>query len=90
MSHSEDFTDSGPTTAFYQGVDAGIKQERERSIKLLEDKLKNISVADVHEREGIFSALTLIREDQRHETLDAPIVKRRHPPVEFRDKGNGE
>ena len=32
MSHSETYTDTGPTSAFYQGVDA----ERERIIKLLE------------------------------------------------------
>jgi hypothetical protein len=32
MSHSENYTDTGPTSAFYQGVDA----ERERIIKLLE------------------------------------------------------
>lgn len=32
MSHSANYTDTGPTTAFYQGRDA----ERERIIKLLE------------------------------------------------------
>ena len=31
MSHSESYTDTGPTSAFYQGVDA----EQERIIKLL-------------------------------------------------------
>ena len=31
MSHSESYTDTGPTSAFYQGVDA----ERERIVKLL-------------------------------------------------------
>jgi hypothetical protein len=31
VSHSETYTDTGPTSAFYQGVDS----ERERIIKLL-------------------------------------------------------
>ena len=33
MSHSESYTDTGPTSAFYQGVDA----ERERIINLLKE-----------------------------------------------------
>ena len=37
MSHSENYTDTGRTTTFYQGVDAGVSQERERIIKMLED-----------------------------------------------------
>ena len=36
MSHSETYTDTGPTSAFYQGVEAGEKSERERIIKLME------------------------------------------------------
>jgi hypothetical protein len=32
VSHSESYTDTGPTSAFYQGVD----DERERIIKLLQ------------------------------------------------------
>jgi hypothetical protein len=35
VSHSESYTDTGPTSAFYQGVDA----ERERIIKLLEPEV---------------------------------------------------
>lgn len=35
MSHSQNYTDTGPTTAYYQGVDA----ERERIIKLIEETL---------------------------------------------------
>jgi hypothetical protein len=35
MSHSETYTDTGPTSAFYQGVAA----ERERIIKLIEETL---------------------------------------------------
>ena len=37
MSHSESYTDTGPTSAFYQGVDA----ERERIIKLLHPLAKH-------------------------------------------------
>jgi hypothetical protein len=33
VSHSETYTDTGPTSAFYQGVEA----ERERIIKLIEN-----------------------------------------------------
>jgi hypothetical protein len=36
VSHSETYTDTGPTTAYYQGVEAGEKAERERIINLLE------------------------------------------------------
>jgi hypothetical protein len=35
MSHSETYTDTGPTSVFYQGVDA----ERERIIKLAENRV---------------------------------------------------
>jgi hypothetical protein len=35
VSHSENYTDTGPTSAFYQGVDA----ERERIVKLLEPEV---------------------------------------------------
>ena len=36
MSHTFDSPDTGPTTAFYQGVEAGRRKERERIIKLIE------------------------------------------------------
>ena len=36
MSHSANFFDTGNTTVFYQGVEAGVRQERERIIELLE------------------------------------------------------
>ena len=36
MSHSANFFDTGNTTVFYQGVEAGVKQERDRIIELLE------------------------------------------------------
>ena len=35
MSHSANYFDTGNTTVFYQGVEAGVKQERERIIELL-------------------------------------------------------
>jgi hypothetical protein len=38
MSHSKDSEDFGPTTAYYQGFDAGIQAEQERIIKALQAK----------------------------------------------------
>jgi hypothetical protein len=38
MSHSMDYEDIGPTTAYYQGFDAGIEAEQERIIKALQAK----------------------------------------------------
>jgi hypothetical protein len=35
MSHSMNHEDFGPTTAYYQGFDAGIEAEQERIITLL-------------------------------------------------------
>lgn len=35
MSHSANFFDTGNTTVFYQGVKAGVKQERERIVEML-------------------------------------------------------
>ena len=35
MSHTFDRPDTGPTTAFYQGVESGRRKERERIIELL-------------------------------------------------------
>ena len=35
MSHSANFFDTGNTTVFYQGVEAGVKQERERIVEML-------------------------------------------------------
>jgi hypothetical protein len=37
MSHSPNQIDTGPTSAFYQGRDAGIEAERERIVKLLQN-----------------------------------------------------
>lgn len=37
MSHSANFVDRGPTTVFYQGLSAGVKQERERIIELVKE-----------------------------------------------------
>lgn len=36
MSHSESYQDTGPTTAFYQGVEAGRKQELDRILAILD------------------------------------------------------
>jgi hypothetical protein len=40
VSHSESHTDTGITTAFYQGYEAGERNERERIIGLI-DRYKN-------------------------------------------------
>lgn len=37
MSHSENYVDTGRTTIFYQGVEVGVKQERERIVKIIAD-----------------------------------------------------
>jgi hypothetical protein len=39
MSNSESYTDTGITTAFYQGYEAGERNERERIINLLENQI---------------------------------------------------
>lgn len=36
MSHSANYTDTGPTTAFYQGKEAGIREEQERILRIIE------------------------------------------------------
>lgn len=36
MSHSADYEDRGPTTAYYQGFDAGERAAEERIIKIIE------------------------------------------------------
>lgn len=37
MSHTPNHRDTGPTTHFYQGREAGIEEERERIVKLLQN-----------------------------------------------------
>ena len=72
-------------------IEPATDAEHERIVKLLEEKIQAISLANVHEREGMFASLRLIKGEQSEsEKLDAPIVKGIHPPVGFRDKGNGE
>jgi hypothetical protein len=46
MSHSRDYEDTGPTTAYYQGFDAGIKAEQERIITALRDKAATRTVLE--------------------------------------------
>jgi hypothetical protein len=46
MSHSKDYEDSGPTTAYYQGFDAGIQAEQERIIKALRAKAATRTVLE--------------------------------------------
>lgn len=36
MSHSATYTDTGRTTSFYQGMDAGERKERERVLSVVE------------------------------------------------------
>jgi len=56
----------------------GQENERERIIKLLENKAGNITVEELHNRFGLFAAIRLIRGVQPH------------PPQQFRDTANGE
>jgi len=64
MSHSANHTDTGPTTAFYQGADA----ERERILTLLQDYLEltrlpgDNGVEENHEWDaGFQAAMALIK-----------------------------
>lgn len=59
MSHSENYTDTGHTTAFYQGRDA----ERERIIKLLESVRTYPSGWDYND--PIQSVIDLIKGEQK-------------------------
>jgi len=62
MSHSENYTDTGPTSAFYQGVDA----ERARIIKLLENPyFHNIQFPDIHIDCEMCKTITLIKGEQK-------------------------
>jgi hypothetical protein len=45
MSNSESYTDTGITTAFYQGYEAGERNERERIIKLLKHNANHYGCA---------------------------------------------
>jgi hypothetical protein len=47
VSHSKDYEDTGPTTAYYQGVDAGIQAEQERIIKALRAKAATRTVLEI-------------------------------------------
>jgi hypothetical protein len=46
MSHSRNHEDTGPTTAYYQGFDAGIQAEQERIIKALRGKAATRTVLE--------------------------------------------
>jgi hypothetical protein len=46
MSHSRDYEDTGPTTAYYQGFDAGIQAERNRIIEALRGKAATRTVLE--------------------------------------------
>jgi len=39
VSHSVNNPDTGPTTSFYEGVAVGIERERERIIKLAQNRI---------------------------------------------------
>lgn len=46
MSHSPNHVDTGPTTAFYQGLAAGINQERERILKVLNSYAEHMDLCE--------------------------------------------
>lgn len=59
MSHSEHYTDTGPTTAFYQGVESGEQKERERIINLLRARVTKhhpILTMDIDDLEALIFA----------------------------------
>ena len=45
MSNTEDFIDTGRTTVFYDGMQAGIEKERERVIELLQKQISDCGEA---------------------------------------------
>lgn len=70
MSHSEHYTDTGPTTAFYQGVESGEQKERERIIRLLRARVTKhhpILTMDIDDLGVLISART-------HETQATAVV----------------
>lgn len=66
MSHSENYTDTGHTTVFYDGMQAGVEKERERIIKLLENPLHhNIQSPDIHKDCYTCVLIELIKGEQK-------------------------
>jgi hypothetical protein len=68
VSHSESYTDTGPTSAFYQGVDA----ERERIVKLAEKRICFDHKNGCYHSScyALYELLELIREQKENESLD--------------------
>lgn len=65
MSHSENYTDTGHTSAFYQGKDAGIRQEQERIIKLIDDTYSNPKTEEWGSFEWTSDIIDLIKGEQK-------------------------
>ena len=62
MSHSANYTDTGHTTAFYQGRDA----ERQRIVRLLIDKAIEFRTSNLHQQADYFDlAIELIKGEQK-------------------------
>jgi hypothetical protein len=83
MSHSDRFTDTGATSAFYQGAEA----ERDRIVKLLTDKqyFGGFLLDWAYSNPSAEDALAVV------ETVIALIKgEQPHPPQHFRDRSNGE
>lgn len=73
MSHSEHYTDTGPTTVFYQGVESGEQKERERIIRLLRARVTAhhpILTIDISDLEALIFASS-------HEVQSIPMFA--HP-----------
>jgi hypothetical protein len=61
VSHSETYKDTGATSSFYQGLDAGIKKEQKRILDLLRDRRTSLLKGNYLETANIYqSAINLI------------------------------
>jgi hypothetical protein len=52
MSHTPNHIDTGPTSAYYQGLEAGVNQERDRIIGVLESYAPQLITSGLMERIG--------------------------------------
>lgn len=65
MSHSENYTDTGRTTVFYDGMQAGIEKERERIVELLRNLRSAGKKANLTGTANINAIIALIKGEQK-------------------------
>jgi hypothetical protein len=64
MSHSEDYSDTGRTRVFYDGMQAGIQKERERIVELLRNLRSASKKANLSGTANINAIIGLIKGGQ--------------------------